>query len=358
MSSGGSNPQPESPKPLNLKPARIASNERAIPLPYFAGEMRLGIHWLGECYNDRAEEVESKSGGGKGGGGSQTVGYEYFADVVGAFCHGPVDQIREVWSNAERIWVGSVSRAVGEDFTEITLDDYGMMRLYWGTETQGIDLLLDEHDHPAYRGQCYAVFEQLFFGRDRTEAPNIEVVLRRAPVAPGLSARIAMSAGDANPIHCMVELLLNKRFGLGVTEEDVEMGSFDSASQQVMADGIVVSPVVTEAPARDRCLGAFAKYFDGYLGTSSDNRISLGLNRAPEGPIPVIGEFDMVELPSLRSDSWADTVNEVAVKFTDRPSDYEEDTELWRDEAGGPNYWGAYLQANRPSVDLPSFVGA
>jgi hypothetical protein len=48
---------------------------------------------------------------------------------------------------------------------------------------RGVDPILATGtvDHPAYRGQAYLVFDQLFFGQNRTNAPHIEVVAARWP---------------------------------------------------------------------------------------------------------------------------------------------------------------------------------
>jgi hypothetical protein len=50
----------------------------------------------------------------------------------------------------------------------------GKVRVYWGTESQGVDPILagDGVGHPAYRGQAYLVFKKLFFGENRTNAAD------------------------------------------------------------------------------------------------------------------------------------------------------------------------------------------
>jgi hypothetical protein len=72
------------------------------------------------------------------------------------------------------------------DFVDITIPDYGVMRLYWGTETQEVDDYWVEKSgiaQPALRGFCYAVFQQLFLGFNQTNVQNVELVLAKYPVS-------------------------------------------------------------------------------------------------------------------------------------------------------------------------------
>ena len=85
-------------------------------------------------------------------------------------------------------------------FGKITIEGWGTVRLYWGTETQtqDADLVASGVLHPAYRGTCYAVFLDLFIGKDRASAPNIEFTISRYPLPAWLTAAKAIEE-DANP---------------------------------------------------------------------------------------------------------------------------------------------------------------
>jgi hypothetical protein len=90
----------------------------------------------------------------------------------------------------------------------------GNVRLYWGTENQGLDPLLATSGtvHPAYRGQAYLVFNQLFFGQDRTNAPNIEVQVA-ALAQRRLAADAQLDQDDVNPVIPLWDLWTNPATG-------------------------------------------------------------------------------------------------------------------------------------------------
>ena len=93
MGSGANNPAPKAERhPLGLKPSRTNNAETGKVLPYFAGQARFGLTWLGSALNQDSKEVTSESGG-KGGGEESVSGYDYFADCAGIVCLGPVARV-------------------------------------------------------------------------------------------------------------------------------------------------------------------------------------------------------------------------------------------------------------------------
>ena len=161
-------------KPLGLDDERASTNEQARPVPYFAGITRLAVTFISEAFSVRSDRIRMKVGKKK-----ETVGYNYFASFAALIAHGPIDRLDAIWMDDELVWEGPLARS--GDFSDITVPHRGKVRVYWGTESQGVDPILagDAVDHPAYRGQAYLVFEKLFFGENRTNAPQIEVVANR-----------------------------------------------------------------------------------------------------------------------------------------------------------------------------------
>ncbi len=78
----------------------------------------------------------------------------------------------------------------------INIPKRGNLTIYWGTETQTAPAALAAAGHPPYRGQCFLYFQQLYFGRDKTSAPNVEVVLKRQPQTGELLAVESELDGD------------------------------------------------------------------------------------------------------------------------------------------------------------------
>lgn len=341
MSFGASAATPHTPKerhPFALDPQKTSTNERAKPVPYFAGTRRLGVTWLGPAYNQRTEEVTetSDSGGGKfGGGGSQdqTVGQDYFADCAALVCLGAVDALHEVFMDQDRVWRGEVKRVEGVHSAAITIEDRGNMRIYWGTDAQPIDGILGAHGHPAYRGQCYVVFEQLYFGQDRTSAPNVELTLARQPEMSVGGERWIGS--DVNPIHVAAEWLTNQRWGLGLVWTALDLAQLANVSGAIAGEKLGISPLLPEqVTARDGLL-KLSEYVDGWP-RFLDGKFQIKLNRLPSTNVrsyPLIGEYDLVEPATWGSEPWNATINQVAVTFTDRFARYESDVQEWNSPA-------------------------
>lgn len=335
---GATRTVPQTPKLMGVRPEKTSSHERARAVPWIAGTRRVAINWIAPAMEQRAEEVQdeesSNEGKGSSGGDTTTTGYDYYATVAGVFVVGRCDALREVWFDDEKVWSGNVERS--DDSAEITISGRGTMRLYWGTSTQPVDSFLEDYDHPAYRGQCYAVFEDLYFGKDKTQAPNIEAVLVRQPGQHSLTASSMVSGDDANPVHAMLDLLTSERYGLGWDSESLGLESLDAAAATIASEGMRISPLVTTAESAKGLVRRFCEYMDGFVSFRNDGKLHLTLARNPAGDIsvyPLIGEYDLCERPSITSEPWASTSNDVWVTYTDRNNRYDADARQWRDLA-------------------------
>lgn len=326
---------PTQPKALGMSANRTSSHERAKVLPYFCGTMRMPINWLDEAWDQKTVEVhDSESGKGGGKAGNSTVsGYDYYASLAGAFCLGAVDRIEQIWFDDEMVWSGPVSRS--GDSTTITIEDRGNVTIYWGTSTQPTDGMLGPRGHPAYRNICYVVFDQLYFGRDRTNAPNVEVVLFRAPVAPGLLTNPVLNDIDANPVHFAVEMM-TAWYGLALPVSYLDLTQLDTAAAQLEAENNGLSPFITEQMDAKTFLQKLCEYIDAILDFRNSNLLQIVLMRNPPADtstLPLIGEYDLTELPKLKPTAWNETKNEFVVSFTNRDQYHYPDSETWRDIA-------------------------
>lgn len=322
------------PKAGNLDAQRLSTNQQAVVYRYLAGMRKMPLTWLDEALNQHTRAVTT-AGGGKGTP-STANGHDYYADVLGLACLGPVDAITEIWMDDDLAWSGNVTRASGADSATVNVPKKGNLTIFWGTETQTMPSYLVARGHPGYRGQCVLYFQQLYFGRDKTNAPNIEVTLKRQPQVSGLATPSDVK-DDTNPAHPMAELLTNPRFGARWDGPNaLDLAEWDASAARLRDEGVGISPLIDRDQTMRTLLVQFCEYFDGYLAVSASGKLALRLARpqsADPSTLPLLGEFDLLDLPNPQSMAWRSTANEVNVTFTDRAQKFQSDSEPWRDLA-------------------------
>lgn len=324
---------------------------------------------------------------GKGGGSGSKI-YDYYGTIAGVVCAGPVDELvsiivdgRTVWPTAPawnagqvlligdlRKWLGvvwkatqshttsnlnkppasthwvrySVVRTVGPSASNpypLTVDGYGAAYLYWGTDDQILDAsgeaILAANGHPSYRRQCFLVLKAFLFGRERTSAPNVEVIVRRKPNQTMVTGDpAALTDGQANPVAAMADLYTDRVFGAALTID--APGGPDSTTWQSAATAIQsnideagISPVLTQAKSLRQITADILAYCDGWVRFSAVGEIEAG--RFPHNAAPpaftaatTIDYHDLIDEVSYTADGWATTFNQTQVKFNDRERSYKD----------------------------------
>jgi hypothetical protein len=317
-------PQPKQ-KAFNIDERNTSTNEQARPVPYFCGIARLAVTFISEAFGVRSDRIRMKVGKKK-----ETVGYNYFASFAALIAHGPIDRLDAIWMDDELVWEGPLTRS--GDFADITIESRGNVRLYWGTETQASNPLLATSGtvHPAYKGQAYLVFNQLFFGRDRTNAPNIEVLVTRWPNAVWLPTPNSIQ-DDVNPVIPLWDLWTNPRYGLGLPESRLDLATLATVGERLNTEGIGVSPVITRAFNFRQFLVELCECFDAHPSYDSQGRLGLALVRDPGAVSTLIEPADLVDAPALNPQGFPDTFNETYVRFTNRDKRFQEDSVAYRD---------------------------
>lgn len=324
----------------------------------------------------------------KKGGDAGSKLYDYYGTIAGVVCAGPVDELvailvdgRIVWPTATfwnagqtvaigdlRQWLGvvwkatqahttsnankpptathwvrySLVRTVGPSATNpypLTVDGYGSAYFYWGTDDQVLDTVgearLSANGHPAYRRQAVLVLKDFLFGRERTSAPNVEVVVRRKPNQTMLTGDPAtLIDGQANPVAAMADLYTDPVFGAALTPD--APGGPDTTTWQSAANAIQtsidetgISPVLTQAKSLRQITADILAYCDGWVRFSAAGEIEAG--RFPHNAAPpaftaatTIDYNDLIDEVSYTADGWATTYNQTQVKFNDRERSYRD----------------------------------
>lgn len=314
----------------NIQPVRVNTNEEARPLPWVAGTVRLGLTWISGSMKPKATPITTTYQSGKNSTSTATVGYTYQASLAGVICSGPVDVLEAIYIDTVKVWEGPLTAVAGQS-AFITIPHYGQARFYWGSDSQLPDPLLGPLGHPAYRGQCYVVFDPLIFGRDRTSAPQVEFVLTRKTVIPGYAN--PEIAGDVCPVHAAVELATHPRYGLGIYLSDFDP-SADHVSQTLTSEGMGLSPLISNAQALPQALAEILGYFDGFL-YQKNGRYRFGSASLPVdyAAAPVIDTEDQTDFPEIDTGTFARVSSETRLVYTDRDRDFKESVAIHHDAA-------------------------
>ena len=227
------------------------------------------------------------SPGGKGGGGAGGGMNDYFGDIAGVICSGPIDRLCAIMVDGKKVWPDSgagLDRSGQPNPVQLTITGYGSAWLYWGTDTQTLDasgeINLAANGHPPYRRQAVLSLQKFLFGREKVSAPSVECIVRRTPVQSIVTGTAALldADGHANPLAVLAELLTHPVFGLGLPASD-----FDTASWQATADALLarssttyISPVFDRPASARSLVDDLRGYFDGWFRADTAAKIVAG----------------------------------------------------------------------------------
>lgn len=367
MSFGATTKRPEEEaKPANIDSDQIASNEEGVVLPYFAGRNRLKSNYIAPAYSWDAKEVKVQVGKGT----NSTVGYNYFSDLAALFALGPAQKLFMVIIDSTVAWKSDSGLALtGDSYTQVTIPKWGDMRLFRGTPAQIKDtwvlqprgdrpdlgdypdfdprlpqtfpdsnaseantpMLAGHYDvHPAYRHQILGTFKHFSFGqRDRTSAPNIELILERTPAWFTGETPLDVVDGGVTPAGPLFEWLTNPRYGGNRTEAELDVTSWVVTNAELAAAGVRLGVKLTDAKEGRSRVAELLEYFDGYLWMK-DGKLALGWYQAgdidPEELLQLT-HADLLEEPQWRPETWLDVVTEVRVKHRERDQYFKDNVQ-------------------------------
>ncbi len=319
------------------------------------------------------------SGGKSGGGGSNS--YDYYGTIAGVVCWGVVDELiaiivdgveiypeatnwelsstinaNEIRRYAGRVWKCktqhiateancppnnnywenySFKRIEGEDCATITTKQ-GDVKIYWGTQTQTVDTLLTPSGnnagdlHPDYKGVCYVILKDFLFGRERTSAPNVEVVVGRQPKQTAINPT-PLDDGQANPVDFILEFLTNPN-GYNLTNDDIDIETFQNVSDKVLEnkDYCFCSPLITEQTNLKDLLDNFSELTDAYLTYNFETE-QIEAKIFQHGVVPsyfhTIKTEDLTEKPQITCEGWSSVNTGIVATYIDRSRSYKQTTE-------------------------------
>ena len=214
-----------------LESLEVTDSAYGRDIPSTFGTFRVGgnIIWASEIEEVRTETSEHTGGkGGRGGGTTTRIEYEYFASFAVAFGRGVAQDVLRIWADTELVFdesEGLVRAGTQDNFDE----DYGVdpprfggggpfglgtyyghrpqitglhFRFYPGDETQIPDsLIIDSRGTaaPAFRGMCYIVFERIALNNYGNRIPSISAEINFGDTQADLQERFSIEVGTVPP---------------------------------------------------------------------------------------------------------------------------------------------------------------
>jgi hypothetical protein len=175
----------------------------------------------------------------------------------------------------------------------------------------------------AYRGLCYAVFEQIYVGTSNYPKP-MAFVVRRCPDPLSQGSGVANINGDANPALAVYELLTNAVYGLGIPGG--QMGSTWSAAASTLAtEGLGISMQFDTQASADSLIGEILRHCDGVIYSDPATGLwEIVLARGGYDPstLPLLNVDNVLATPDFSRGSWSETTNLAGIKYISRAGNF------------------------------------
>ncbi len=281
----------------------------------------------------------------KGSSGSAET-YDYYGTLASVVCRGPVDALQAIIVDGRTILSGPIGiSAAATTWTSLDpgqekwLGQGGRITLYRGTQTSP-DAALP--GHPDYRGTCYLVFVKLLFGRERTSAPNIQVVVSRKPVAD-LSlvpaehnvftaldgSGLPTLESQVNPVAVAVELLTGGH-GLRIPVADLDAATWSAAAAWAADPARILhtfcSPLITAQSSAADVLTGILTMLDAGLYWTASGKLAIALLEpgVDPGATPTFDARHWTTRPRLVAAGWEDVPTSVAVRYPERAAQWKQ----------------------------------
>lgn len=275
--------------------------------------------------------------------------YNIYGSLLGLVGVGPVDTLHSVRVNGRVVLLGPLNRGSptwtdltpyirAGDYPNTVHSKYGKAVLFWGSgpadweaafgvlpETQGNGNPF--RHHPPYNGICVVAFRALFFGKSRSMAPNVDVVVSRAPsVEPALIPAdcLTLQDGQTNPVAALAHLL---RTDCGIPLSRFDTASWTAAAQYALSDPArwYTSPMLTRAEEVSVAAGRILDALDAALLWLPNGKLAVVLLRPGEfSPgIPLLDSRALTEPPRLQQSGWSEVPTELFALYDDREAQYK-----------------------------------
>ena len=328
-------PKPPKPKKAALEDFELPTAEEGRPIPVVFGTVDVGganVLWYGDL---------------KAKGLSNDMGFKYYLGMHFGICHGPVNKISRISIAEKTAWTGSITSSATAVVTQGKLFGgskreggwIGNFDFEFGGPTQVTNTYLTAAiggSLPAYRGILGCVFHavddpvlgHMNEGGYVGTTPYIKgVSFRVSRTTAGwdndscwYSAKATIDTDHANPAHIVYEAMTNPEWGMGLPVGLMNDTAWRAAADTLYSEGFGLSLIWNQQTTVEDFCQQILDHIGGMVvfhletGTYELRLIRGGYDA---GTLPLFDESNVVKLAKREIRGWGETVNEVALVYTD-----------------------------------------
>lgn len=284
-----------------------------------------------------------------------TIGYQYFMGMHQIICHGPVDEVEEIFVGERSAWTGAVTSS-----QQIFVDSpnlfggakkeggvQGFVDIEFGDGAQGPNSYLQTHlgaDIPAFRGLLGFVLHQCYVTAMSRYPKKWAARVKRAPARSWYDAKaeIAGDGGDipggsANGAHIIYEALTNVDWGLGLPSNLLNDTSFRDTADSLFTENFGLSLLFSQQSKVEEFIQIILAHISAVLYVDrTTGQFTLKLVREPTAPelsnAIIFDESNTDLTNSFQRPSFAEMINEVVIKY--RPQGTLKDSAITLQDLG------------------------
>ena len=342
-------PELENARPGKLGDIQWPIASEGTPIPVIFGKVRIrnpNCIWYGD-YKTNALKKKVKTG--VFSSERVTVGYRYHVGFDLALCCGPGVRLTKIWVEKKTLWQSGIGAGPGQSLVSISAGNIfggskrgggfaGTAYFYGGEFDQVRNSYLGvavEADVPAYVGVAHIVFQRPYIGTSPQLRP-LSFQVERYPDNLGLDPGDLEIDDDLNPMEILYSALTEEWGGINADPTDIDTASWITAGATLATEGNGMSLLISNINTGKSIAEEVLRQIDGILYQDpATGKIKVKLIREDYdiGSLLHFDESNLLGVQDFSRTSWAETFNQVRVKFTNRNKKYETSTAFVQDMA-------------------------